>query len=465
MIKRMVSIGSGIAIVTGVLLTPPVWAAPPSNDNRADAVRLAPPQKVTGTLVDATVEPVIGDYSNCGLTDASVWYRFTAPQSGAVIVTLDAAGDMDATIDLLHRVRSTFSQVDCRATDSAGRATLDEESLVAGGDYMIRVGRRTGSVADTFALSVQVPSPPPQPPGKPLPAKGTRGSVDRLLNSGDAFWTQMNAGVTQRLSLRVNQCTTLEVYAPGVKSFNGMPLKTLRCGGYTLFTPDRSGRYVLLVRAGKSRDTQRYRLQVATARRIDTAPGVFIPNNAAVRGRLNGGINSRHLYRFDVNRRSELRLWVTGGNTQLRLVRDDGRRFGKDSSFDFTAAAGRYYVAVEGNGKYTLHRVSRTLTKSSVQFNGRKRATVAPGSSVRVGLQVTNSVAGPGVMLLERLDPIDGWQFVRKYRVNVSGGSATVSFTPQVGRYRVFGEFLGTRNAAPSDGGRATLRVQGPLVQ
>jgi hypothetical protein len=464
MIKRMVSISSGIAVVAGVLMTPPVWAAAPSNDNRADATRLSPPEKVTGTLVDATLEPV-NDSSSCATTDASVWYRFGAPKAGAIIVTLDAAGDMDATVDLYRQVRSKLVSVDCSETDSDGRATLDEESLTAGGDYVIRIGRQVGSTADAFSLNVLVPSPPPQPPGKPLPAKGTRGTVDRLLNSGDAFWTAMRAGVTQRLSLRVNQCTSLEVYAPGVRDFEGMPLKTMRCGGYSLFTPDRTGRYVLLVRAGKGRATQRYRLQVAPARRIDTAPGVFIANNASVRGRVNGGINSRHLYRFDVSRRSELRLWVTGGDTELRLVRDGSRRYGRDSSFDFTAPAGRYYVAVEGSGQYTLHRVSRTLTKSSVRFNGRKQATVSPGSSVRVGLQVTNGVAGPGVMLLERLDPIDGWQFVRKYRVSVSGGSATVSFTPQVGRYRVFGEFLGTRNAAPSDGGRASLRVQGPLVQ
>ena len=463
MAGRIMSAVAGLAVISGVLMTPPAWADPPSNDSRANAIRLSPPEKVTGTLVDATLEPT-NDFGGCSSTEASVWYRFTAPKGGAVIIALDAAGDMDATVDLFLQVRSKLTPVDCADTNSAGVATLDEEFLSPGGDYAIRVGRQYGSAADRFSLNVMVPSPPPQPPGKPLPAKGVKGSVDRLLNSGDAYWTSMRAGVTERLSLKVNQCTALEVYAPGVKGFDGMPLKQMRCGGYSLFTPDRSGRFVLLVRAGKSRDTQKYKLQVATAGRDDTAPGIFIGNNAAVRGKVNGGIDSRDLYRFDVAKRSELRLWTTGG-TELRLVRDGGRRYGRDSSFDFTAPAGRYYVAVEGQGKYTLHRVSRTLTRSSVRFNGRKSATVSPGSSVRIGLQVTNSVSGPGVLLLERLDPIDGWQFVRRYRVSVSGGSATVAFTPQVGRYRVTGEFLGTRIAAPSDGGRATMRVQGPLVQ
>jgi hypothetical protein len=68
-------------------------------------------------------------------------------------------------------------------------------------------------------------------------------------------------------------------------------------------------------------------------------------------------------------------------------------------------------------------------------------------------------------MTLERFDPIDGWQFVRKYRVTVRSGGAQVSFRPSdVGRYRLYGEFLGTRVAADSeDFSPARLRVQSPL--
>ncbi len=450
-------------MISSVAAMPPSWAAAPANDNRADAIRVTPPQDLTGTLVDATLEPT-NDSSQCETTDASVWYRFTAPKRGAIIVQLDAAGEMDATVDLYKQVRSRLEWEDCDSTDSKGVATIDTDGLEAGADYAIRIGRQTGSVAESFSLRVLIPSPPPEPPGKPLPGKGVQNKVDRLVNPGDAYYTSMLEGRTYRLSLRVGQCTALEVYGPGTNSFDGSPVKTLDCGGYRLFTPTDGGRHYLVVRAGRSRGVQPYRLKVAPARRDDTTPGVFIGNNAKVRGKVNGGIDARDLFRFDVTRRSTLTLSVTGGPS-LRLVRDNGQRIGRGDFIDRTVSAGRYFVAVQGEGKYTLKRVSRTITTSRVTFNGRRSATVPPGSTTRLSVRVRPAVGGPAVMVVERFDPIDGWQFAKRFRVGVSGGSATVSYSPpSLGRYRVFAEFKGSRIAAPSDAGVARLRVQGPLV-
>jgi len=460
--RSLISAFAIIGLVSGAITASPVWAAPPSNDNRADAIRVTPPQTVVGTLVDATLEPT-NDVSECEDTEASVWYRFTAPKSGAIIIELDADGEMDAAVDVFQQVRSKLDFVDCAGTDRKGVATIDTADLEPGAEYSIRVGRQLGSVADTFTMRVLIPSPAPRPPGKPLPAGGAKGSVDRLVNSGDAYWSRMREGVTMRVSLRVNQCTALQIYGPGTRDFDGDTVMERRCGGYALFTPEESGRYFLVVWAGRSRDTQRYRLRVAPARRDDTSPGIFIGNNARVTGKVNGGIDSRDLFRFDVPRRSELRLWVTG-SPQLRLVSDNGARYGVDSSFDLTVRPGRYYVAVEGSGKYTLHRVSRTITRSQVRFNGRQSTTVTPGSGVQIAMRVSPAVSGPAVMVLERRDAIDGWQFVRRYRVMVSNGSAQASFTPDVGHYRVSAEFKGTRTSAPSQTSYARLRAQGPLV-
>jgi hypothetical protein len=464
--RRFLSGTTAGLVVAGLMVATPAWAAPPTNDNRADATRLQLPADVTGTLVDATLETTItNDWSSCGQgTDASVWYRFTAPKRGAVIVQMDAAGEMDATVDLYRQVRSKLQSLNCAETDANGVATLDEEGLEPGAEYTIRIGRETGSVADRFSLRVLVPSPPPEPPGKPLPAEGIKGSVDRLLNPGDAYRTRMREGRTMRLSLRADQCTGLDVYAPGTTSFGGSTVKSLSCGGYSLFTPTESGRYYLVVRAGRSRSKQPYRLRVAPARRDDTTPGIFIGNNARVQGKVNGGIDARDLYRFDVTRRSTLTLNVNGGPT-MRLVRDDGRRIGRGDYIERTVAAGRYFVAVQGEGRYTLKRVSRTITQASVTFNGRRSAKAAPGSSARLALRVRPAVDGPGMMVVERFDPIDGWQFTRRYQVMVRAGTATVTFVPpSVGRYRVTGEFKGSRIAAASYAGRAHLRVQGPLV-
>lgn len=461
--RKSLGLLSAGLLVVGAAAVSPAWAAPPANDNRSDAIKVALPAGVTGTLVDATLEPAEPP-GQCAPIEASVWYRFTAPKRGAVVIELDAGGEMDATVDLYKQVRSKLQWADCSQTDNRGVATIDTEGLEAGADYAIRVGRQTGSAAAGFSLRVLVPSPPPEPPGRPLPGTGVRNTVNRLTNSGDAYWTRMQEGRTMRLSLRVNQCTRLEVYGPDTSSFGGSALKSLPCGGYSLFTPTQTGRHFLVVWAGRSRDTQPYRLRVAPARRIHTTPGVFIANNARVPGRVNGGINFRHLYRFDVTSRSTLTLSVSGDVT-MRLVRDDQARFGRGDYIERNVPAGRYFVAVQGDGRYALKRVSRTITRSSVSFNGRRQATVSPGSTARLELRVRPAVSGPGVLTVERLDPIDGWQFTKRFRVSVSAGSATVAFQPpSVGRYRVTGEFKGSRVAAASDAGVARLKVQGPLV-
>ena len=102
------SIGAGLAglLVVGALTVPATaaWAAPPPNDDRGDAVLLQVPATVQGTLAEATQETT-NDFSGCAETDGSVWYHFTAPERGAVVAQLDAAGQMDATVDLFLQVR------------------------------------------------------------------------------------------------------------------------------------------------------------------------------------------------------------------------------------------------------------------------------------------------------------------------------------------------------------------------
>jgi hypothetical protein len=452
-----------VVLSATLALAPSASAAVPSNDDRVNATKVHPPESLTGTLVEATLEPT-NDVSNCAGTDSSVWYHFTAPGGGAIVVQFDAAGKMDSTVDVYKQVRSKLNFVDCSATDSDGKATLEDNGLTPGADYAIRVGNQTGSVADTFKLQVLVPTAPPEPPGRHLPSQGIKNHVDRVLNPGDAYWTKMRAGRTMRLSLRTDHCTSLEVFGPGTRRFeNATPLKVLRCGGYSLFTPTQTGRHFLVVRAARGRDVQRYKLRVAPAGPDDTTPGVLIHNHARIRGSVNGGIDTRDLYRFDVSRRSALTLKLSG-SPMMTLVRDDGVRLGVGSVISRHVPAGRYYVAVSGSGRYTLRLALKTITRATLLVNGRHLATIGPRSAARLLLRVRPAVGGPSLITVERLDPIQGWQFLRNFQPKVVNGTAAVRFhPPTVGRYRMHATFLGTRDAAPSSTGLARLLVQRPL--
>lgn len=463
-------------------------AAPPPNDARADAVALAaPPTGVSGTLVGATVEAT-EPVGSCGAAGPSVWYRLDAGADARLVVSLDAGGDLDAVVDVFRRVRSQVSGVTCEATDEDGNAQATF-SVKKGESYLVRVAAKPGSALSTFRLDLGVAAPEPTAPGAQLPASGVTRTLDRIGHVADAFSARLRSGVAYRINLAAlggggdededAPCVSLSVYAPGTSSFeDGDTVRSLRCGGYVLFTPGagEGGRYSFYVQASSSRrGAQRYHLQVARALSDDTAPGVFLHNFARVRGAVRGsGVDVVDLYRFDVRTRSTLFASVaTSGSLDLVLLRDDGRRLacacGEEGGAELHRGLrpGRYFLAVRAvdgsNARYVLRRASRTITKSKIQVNGKRVAQVAPGTTVRVAVVTSPRVNGPTTITVERFDPLSGWQFVRRAHVG-SGGA--LSFTPPaVGKYRFRGSFDGTRGAAPSNTGVARLTVAGPLVE
>jgi hypothetical protein len=176
------------------------------------------------------------------------------------------------------------------------------------------------------------------------------------------------------------------------------------------------------------------------------------------------------LYRFDVVRRSGLFLRLrTRGLMQMTLLTDRGRRL-DSSGFLIRRGlpSGRYFVAVRSESDrrvpYTLSRISRTITRSSLTVNGSRHAQAPPSTAARVGVSVTPSVSGPVRVDVERFDPLAGWQFFHRFNTRAVNGHASVSFVPPaVGRYRVRGLFLRTHAATASATNVATLLVAGPL--
>ena len=106
------------------------------------------------------------------LTDRSVWYQFKAPKRGAIVLDLDAAGEMDAVIDLYRQVRSRFDEVNCRTHRFIGDRDPGRRRPEARGRLRDPGGRLSGSIADSFTLRVPDPRPG-MSPGKPrCPPKG-----------------------------------------------------------------------------------------------------------------------------------------------------------------------------------------------------------------------------------------------------------------------------------------------------
>jgi hypothetical protein len=474
---------SGLTLaLTGMATAAP---APPANDNRADAADLGSlPASVTGTTARATVESS-EPASDCGDAGPSVWYRFavgaTAPKRLAVEV--NATGDLDALVDVYIRQRSQNERVACQTTDKQGEAIFAFQPE-ASTTYLVRVAQLPDSVSGSFALRVFAPPPPTHPPGAALRPTGVSGALERVVNASAAYATNLTAGVPYRINLvsGVDGCMDLAIFAPGTSSFeDDTPVGGLRCQGYRLFTPRQSGRYSLLVRdAGDTPGAQPYHLQLARATIAETAPGLPLLNDQRVGSALHGDrIEVLRLYRFDVTSTSNLELDLHTGSDNpfdLELLNSRGRILHcecdstGDQSLVTITHPGRYFAVVRArdfsSGGFTLTRRSRTITHTWIRINDSRSLQISPGSPVAVQVHVAPAVGGAAIVEIDRFDPLSGWQFYRQQRVTVSGGAATLAFTPpSTGQWLVHASYLGTRTTSPSESRYARVLSAGPLAQ
>jgi hypothetical protein len=457
-----------------VWLAAPAAAAPPANDARTSPQPLTLPALVRGTTVDATTDT--DEPPSCAGIKNSVWYSFTATSSRELIVALDATGDLDAVVDVFTRRRSQISQVSCEQTNRNGTATLDVDEQ-AGTDYLIRVAALSNSVADRFTLRVAVPEAPATPPGTPLPASGVVDQVDRLSDPDNAYATRLHEGVTYRINLVTTgaPCTRVDLFAPG--EYGQRAEATINCDDETVYTPPRSGVYSVRVQAPRASRTPRtYRLRVGRAGPDDSAPGLELADDHHVRGTLRGeSLDALDLYRFTLVRRSDLTLRLrTSRDFDLRLLDSRGGRLGCDcgrpggKELTRRLRPGSYFIAIQArdgaHGAYVISRLASVITRAEMLADGRRSETVAPGHTVTLQLRVTPTVNGRATLVIERHDPLAGWLFYARKRPRVQGDAATVAFRPpSVGRWRVTGDYDGTRTSSASGGGTAGFRVQEPL--
>jgi hypothetical protein len=468
---------AALAVLALLVLPVPALAAPPPNDLRSAPQDLgALPALVRGTTVDATTdvdEPPTG----CGAIKNSVWYAFTATSRRELLVALDAAGDMDAVVDLFVRERSQATSLDCARTNRSGLATIDTETR-AGTSYLIRVAPLFNSTADRFTLRVLLPQPPATPPGTPLPRRGVTGQVDRLANPDNAYAVRLRKGVTYRMNLvsAGTSCVRAELFAPG--SYGSSAGASAVCDGEEVYTPPASGVYTIRVAAPRaSRAVRTYFLRVGRAGADDSAPGLPLADDHRVHGALHGeALDTIDLYRFTLPRRSDVRIRLaTARDFDVQLLRSTGGRIacacGEPGAKDLTRRlrAGRYFIAVRArngdHGGYVLSRLASVITRSRMLVDGKRSESVPPGRSVALQLRVSPAVTGRATLVVERFDPLAGWLFFARYHPRVSGEAATVAFRPPfVGRFRVTGDYDGTRKSSASPGGTASFRVLEPLT-
>lgn len=458
--------------LTGALPATAAGPPAPGNDTLAAAQVLhSLPATISGTLVGATIEPLEAS-GDCGGTEHSVWYQYRAPAKQRVAIALDAAGTLDAAVEVFHAVRSELHEVTCQRTDTKGEASLTWQAA-KNGVYDIRVAALTASQLATFTLEVYLPTPAVAPPGPRLPAAGVSGQVDRIQNVNAAYSVVLHSGVSYIVSLASetpHACVTGTLFVPGTTSFeegsNEAPTAlTLRCGGFALYTPGvgEGGVYSVELTPRESfKGVQRFHLQVAPAGPGETSPGLSLGNYGRVGAHLlAGSAQTIRLYRMDVTTHSNLTLRLhaaASAKLSLQLRDFDGHVIecqcgssGPQTIFH-QLEPGRYYAVVttqrRGGGSFSLTRESRTITSVTAGFG---TAHAAPGQPTPVEVTVSPAVSGPVTAEIQRFDPVFGWQFYRWVTGYAAGGTASLPFEPPtIGRWRVTARYGGSRTASPS---------------
>jgi len=157
--RRVFAVAAIGALATAMSASPS-WAAAPSNDEVAGAVAVSLGDHITLDTTEATTTAADGDLnSNCGApaTDASVWYSFTAPADGGVI--LDASSsDYSAGFMVFDGTPTADSLIDC------GPQTVGV-GVSAGETYTVMVfdDQTDGNPANGGNLVLDVNEAPPPP--------------------------------------------------------------------------------------------------------------------------------------------------------------------------------------------------------------------------------------------------------------------------------------------------------------
>src|SRR5687767_6740193 len=135
-------------------------AAPPANDNRADAEAIpAFPHTLTATTAEATLERLDPQVSRCGRIESTVWYRIDTAPDGLIGITVKGGAGVAPVLRIYRRGASAIQEADCASAGPGGSASASLET-VRGSNYFVLVGRRPGSADGSFELRAELFLPP-----------------------------------------------------------------------------------------------------------------------------------------------------------------------------------------------------------------------------------------------------------------------------------------------------------------
>lgn len=418
------------AVVTAVLaLAPPASAEPPPNDNRASAqVIPAFPFDVHATLVEATVERLDPQVSECGSIAATVWYRIDVAPDGIVTASLRAAAGVAPVLRLYRIGRSAISEVDCGVAPVGGTATASVET-VRGASYFVLVGRRPTAADGEFDLHVELSLPPDPPPNdrqgaatriRRLPATVTGTTVGARLEESDPARCGLTSGtVWYRLPARREGLVVLRLQT--LRNLDAVVVVLERSGARTSavacrrtnprgaasvpFSTRRGAVYQVVVGHPEGAERGAFTLGLVAADAPERVARRVLPTRG-VRASLNGLTNPNDLWRLELRPGVSYRIaFASPGCARLEL-----RRAGRSAPVVALSCSGYrvFTPGPDGGGRYVFDvRAARSARSHSYRLQVR----TAGADDIGVGLPLRNHAVKRGALSPQGVDVIDVYHF------------------------------------------------------
>jgi hypothetical protein len=359
-----------VTVLVALTIVAPALAAPPPNDNRADAQLLPTFPTVThGTTVDATDERLDPQVSKCGRVDATVWYAIASAPDGTIVASVQASGALAPVVHIYRRNPSNIAEVAC-GTGKAGGKAIASVAAVRGAGYLILVGHKPGAPNGDFDLRADLILPPDNddrsqatPIGR-LPATkrgttlgATSDSYSHCRMSGGGVWYRFRGPATGRAIVQLGVGERDGVVAAFERVRGDVEeigcQQTDRHGRAVFgFATEHGGQYLLLVgdRAGSSPGD--FTLTIRPGEAPERLPGRALPRGGA-RGSVDGLTDVNDIWSVRLAQGRTYRISFSSTPCAVARVRRESsvlRSFqcrGYTTLTPGTTGGGRYAVEVE----------------------------------------------------------------------------------------------------------------------
>lgn len=465
-----------LTALVALIVAAPAAAAPPANDNRADAQTLPTfPSAAHGTTVEATTERLDPQVSKCGRVEATVWYRIDAAPDGTIVAGVQAAGQLAPVVRLYRRGQSSIQEVSCGTAKAGGKAVASV-AAVRGAGYLILVGRRAGTPDGEFDLRADLVLPPDNdergqaaPLGRlPATARGTTlGATGDDYSgcgmAGGGVWYRFKGPKTGRALIQLATGERDGVVA--VFHRLGRRVEEIGCaptdrrgnltGG---FAAKPGGDYLVLVGDKAGSGPGDFVLKIRAGEAPERLPGRALPRGGA-HGSVDGLSDVNDVWSVRLRSGRTYRISFASGPCARLSMRRGSKTLRQFTCRGYTT----FTPGPDGGGRYAVEvRASGSVGRQ----NYRLQVVPAAADDLGVGLELSGGSIRRGRLSPTGVDVLDLYHFdvsrLSEVRLNLARGagrSFSLALLTDSGRRIATGESALRRRLGR---GRYVVAIQAP---